>query len=195
LSRTTEQLARHTRFYRRLHKWLAVPLLLFMVLVSTTGLLLGWKKQLELLPPTQSSSAKGQAWISLDSLQALAIGYARDSLQLSPAIDRIDIRPQKGVAKVRFSEHFTELQFDGHSGALLSVEQRSSDLLEMIHDGSILDWLLGFGNDQFKLVYTSLLSLGLLMLSISGYWLWYNPRKIRKNKAPASGNARNRPLV
>ncbi|EMR03234.1 PepSY domain-containing protein [Cesiribacter andamanensis] len=184
MSRETEHLARHTRFYRRLHKWVAVPLLLFMLLVASTGLLLGWKKQLELLPPTQSTKERGGAWISLDSLQALAIRFAQDSLQLSSTIDRIDIRPRKGIAKVRFAEHFTELQLDGYSGAILSVEPRNSDLLEMIHDGSILDWLLGLQHDQLKLLYTSLLSVGLLLLTISGFWLWYNPRQIRRYKAP-----------
>lgn len=183
----TESIARSTRFYRKLHKWLAVPLLAVMLLIGATGLLLGWKKQTELLPPTQKSLLTEQPWISLDSLQAIAIRYSRDSLQQLASIDRMDVRPQKGVVKVRFAEHFTELQLDGHTGQILSVRQRTSDLLEMIHDGSILDHLLGLEQDQLKLVYTSLASTGLILLALSGFWLWYNPRRIRSYKARAGG--------
>ena len=126
-------------------------------------------------------------WISLDSLQSVARNYVENSLGKSSEIDRIDIRPQKGVAKVRFAHHFTEVQVDGKTGAILSVSHRSSDLIEMIHDGSILDYLLGFEQDTLKLLYTTLTSTGLILLSFSGFWLWYNPRRMRKAKARHAG--------
>ncbi|AHM63342.1 PepSY-associated TM helix domain protein [Flammeovirgaceae bacterium 311] len=182
----TEKLAKQTRFYRSLHKWVAIPLLLFMLLIGVTGLLLGWKKQVALLPPTQSTTASLTAgWISLDSLQQIARNYAESSLGKSPEIDRIDIRPGKGVAKVRFANHFTEIQVDGKTGAVLSVSHRTSDLIEMIHDGSIVEYLAGTGTDAVKLLYTSLVSIGLILLSVSGFWLWFNPKRIRKLKTSA----------
>ena len=182
----TEKIAKQTRLYRSLHKWVAIPLLLFMLLIGITGLLLGWKKQTELLPPTKSTSAPATAaWISLDSIQAIAQNYAQTSLGESPEIDRIDIRPAKGVAKVRFASHFTEVQIDGKTGAVLSVSHRTSDLIEMIHDGSMIDYLLGTGNDGVKLFYTTMVSSGLILLSISGFWLWYNPKRMRNAKASA----------
>lgn len=155
-----------------------------MLLMGISGLLLGWKKQTGLLPSTQKSSAQPEvSWISLDTIQAIAKRYVEAQLGESSEIDRIDVRPQKGVAKIRFAHHFTEVQIDGKTGAVLSVSQRSSDLVEMIHDGSILDYLIGTGGDAVKLVYTTLVSSGLILLSISGFWLWYNPKRIRKLKA------------
>ena len=154
-----------------------------MMLMGVSGLLLGWKKQTGLLPATQASASGEASWISLDSIQAIAKTYARTSLGESDEIDRIDIRPAKGIAKIRFARHFTEVQIDGKTGAILSVQHRTSDLLEMIHDGSIIDYWFGNKNDAAKLLYTSLVSSGLILLSFSGFWLWYNPRRIRQQKS------------
>ena len=165
---------------------MAVPLFLFMLVIGVSGLLLGWKKQTGLLPPTQKTTAQAtDRWISLDSIQTIAQVYIKDELGKSSEIDRIDVRPQKGIAKIRFAEHFTEVQIDGKTGAVLSVSHRSSDLVEMIHDGSILDFLVGTDGDLVKLIYTTMASSGLIILSISGFWLWFNPRQMRKAKASA----------
>lgn len=181
---STEKIAKQTRLYRSLHKWVAVPLFIFMMLIGVTGLLLGWKKQFNLLPPTQRTTAAAEvAWISLDSIQYIAQQYVSTKLGKSTEVDRIDIRPPRGVAKVRFAEHFTELQIDGKTGRILSVNQRTSDIIEMIHDGSMLDYLLGTDSDGIKLFYTTFVSLGLILLSFSGFWLWLNPRRIRKAKS------------
>ncbi|HEV7347117.1 PepSY domain-containing protein [Telluribacter sp.] len=179
----TQRIAEWTRLYRKIHKWLAVPLFLFMILVGGTGLLLGWKKQVQLLPKTANGvTSESQHWISLDSIQRVAQQYARIELGLPVEIDRIDVRPQKGVAKIVFARHFTELQLDCATGEVLSVSTRTSDIIEKIHDGSILDYWIGQDGEQVKLTYTSLLGLGLLLLSVSGFWLWYNPVRIRRQK-------------
>lgn len=94
----------------------------------------------------------------------------------------MDVRPAKGIVKVRFEEHFTELQLDIYSGEVVSVRQRTSDIIEKIHDGSILDFLIRTNNDEIKLVYASLTSLGLMLLSISGFYLWFYPRQIKRTK-------------
>ncbi|NUN99045.1 MAG: PepSY domain-containing protein [Saprospiraceae bacterium] len=183
MQQNTGAIAERTRLYRKLHRWVAVPLFAFMFLIGFTGLLLGWKKQTNLLPPTaRGASAEPSAWLPLDSLRHIAQIYATDSLQKSDAIDRIDIRPQKGIAKIVFADHFSELQLDCTTGQILSVNARYSDILEKIHDGSILDYCFHTSNDQLKLAYTTIVSLSLLLLSFSGFWLWYNPKRIRKMK-------------
>ncbi|MES2797566.1 MAG: PepSY-associated TM helix domain-containing protein [Bacteroidota bacterium] len=179
----TAKISNSTRFYRKIHKWIALPLFAFMMLVGITGLLLGWKKQTQLLPKTQSSKElAARQFIKLDSLQNIAKQYAKDVLKLSDEIDRIDIRPQKGIAKIVFTSHFTELQIDLKSGKILAVNTRKSDFIEKIHDGSIVDYFIKKDNDAFKLTYTTFTSLGLILLSFSGFWLWYNPIRIRKRK-------------
>jgi hypothetical protein len=90
-------------------------------------------------------------------------------------IDRMDVRPDKGMIKVLFKEGYWEVQIDGANGKVLSVAQRHADWIEHIHDGSII-------SEGFKLIYTNYIGLGLLLLSITGFWLWYGPRKIRKAK-------------
>lgn len=183
-SKPIQQLAQTTRTYRRLHTWLAVPLALFLLIMGVTGLLLGWKKQAEFLPPTQKGiSAEASKWISLQQLEQMAVEVAQDSLQLANAeIDRIDIRPGKGIAKVRFTEAYAELQFDLTNGKLLSVGTRNSDFIEQLHDGSILENWLGLNGDWSKAIYSGLTGLGLIGLSLTGFFLWYNPRRIRHMK-------------
>jgi hypothetical protein len=183
MSEKTTKIAQSTRTYRKLHKWIAVPLFLFMFSMGVTGLLLGWKKQTGILPKTEKGeSSQSSEWIKIDSIQQVAVDYVQNELKKSIKIDRIDIRPQKGIAKIVFVEHFTELQIDCKTGKILAVNQRNSDIIEKIHDGSILDFLVKTDNDAFKLFYTTTLSLGLILLSISGFWLWYNPIRIRKAK-------------
>jgi hypothetical protein len=179
----TSKISSATRFYRKIHKWIAIPLSVFMLLVGITGLLLGWKKQIELLPKMENSiSPTNKPFITLDSLQKIAKNYARNHLKLSDEIDRIDIRPKKGIAKIVFSNHFTELQIDTKTGEILAVNTRKSDFIEKIHDGSIVDYFFKNENDNFKLIYTTFTSMGLILLSFTGFWLWYNPIRIRKRK-------------
>jgi uncharacterized iron-regulated membrane protein len=183
MTKPSTQIAQTTRVYRKIHKWVALPLLVFLGLVGITGLLLGWKKQLMLLPATaKGTSLVSKQWISIDSLQNIAVRYAQHTLHIDTNIDRIDIRPQKGIAKIVFSQHFTELQIDCATGKVLATNTRKSDFIEKLHDGSILDYWLQTRHDEAKLFYTTAIAWGLILLSVSGFFLWYNPIRIRKLK-------------
>jgi uncharacterized iron-regulated membrane protein len=175
-----KSLATSVRWYRKAHRFVAIPLLLFIVVMSISGLLLTWKEELQLKPPSGSTSGKGDL-ISLSEIEDTAIHYI-DSLKLSNEINRIDYRPSKGIAKVRFEQHFTELQIDCYTGKIISEKTRTADIIEMIHDGSIIDHLFNNEGHPTKLFYSSIISLGLLFLSISGFWLWLKPKQIKKNK-------------
>jgi hypothetical protein len=183
LMKQNARLAKITRLYRKIHRWLAIPLLIFFLIIGITGLLLGWKKQTLLLPKTQKGTTiESKNWVGIDKIQQIAAQYAQDSLQKDPEIDRIDIRPAKGIAKVIFLNHFTELQIDCATGKILAVNMRTSDIIEKIHDGSILDYWIQTKNDELKLFYATAISLSLILLSISGFFLWYNPIRMRKSK-------------
>ena len=159
-------LAKSTRWYRKAHRFIAIPILLFVIIMSVTGLLLAWKDQLQLKPYTTSIRAEGRKLLSLSQIEKYAVSYI-DSLKLSTDINRIDYRPRKGVAKVRFEKHFTELQIDCYTGKVVSQKTRTADIIEMIHDGSIVDYLFDSNGKATKLFYSSLISLGLLLLSFS----------------------------
>lgn len=178
-----QRVAQKSRFYRKIHKWIAVPLMIFMFIMGVTGLLLAWKAQLQFKPPSAKIEKQQQAYISLNHIEKIAKSYSKDSLQLPVAINRIDFRPGKGIAKIRFEDHFTELQIDCYSGEIVSVKQRTADIIEMIHDGSILDFIFKTNNDESKLTYSTLTSLGLIILSFSGFYLWFLPKKIKKIKS------------
>ncbi|MBC7872497.1 MAG: PepSY domain-containing protein [Ferruginibacter sp.] len=189
-----KQQARLLRWFRWLHRKIAIFLFAFFLVISITGLLLGIKKQTGLLAPTQKGiSSDLSTWQSIDSLQKNAIRFLRDSVSssLSTTIDRIDIRPDKGIVKFTFKDHFKGVQLDGTTGKLLSIETRKSDFIEKIHDGSILDKIFGTGADQVKTTYTVVMGLSLLMLVLSGFWLWYGPKRLRKKKRHSSAEARN----
>lgn len=184
----TSRTARNTRINRRIHKWLSLPFVVFMLLIGVTAILLAWKKETGLIPKTQKSKVENPvAWIPLEEMIAIGQQVMRDSLGKSDAIDRVDVRPEKGIAKIVFKHHFTEVQVDGYSGEVLSIAQRNSDLIEKIHDGSIVDFLLESTSENSKIIYSTLTSLALIGFAITGFYLWYNPKKMKKAKFKRSG--------
>jgi uncharacterized iron-regulated membrane protein len=176
-------IANKTRIHRRIHKWISIPFVIFLILIGLTAILLAWKKETGLIPKTQETRVENPGdWIPVEKIMEIGSAYMRDSLQKDSKIDRLDIRPDKGIIKIIYKFNFTEVQVDGYTGEVLSVNQRNSDLIEKIHDGSILDFVLKSDSENSKLIYSTLTSLALIALGISGFYLWYNPRKIKKFK-------------
>ena len=165
---------------RPLHRWVGVPLTLFILLSSLTGILLGWKKQSALLqPPVQrGASVESKDWQPLHRISEVAQAELRTRLGTPPGpIDRLDVRPSRGVAKVLFREGFWEVQVDLTTAEVLAVNRRASDFIETLHDGSIL-------GEGARVALSTLLGLGLLTLSLSGLWLWWGPRLTRRSSPP-----------
>jgi hypothetical protein len=155
----------------------------FLLVIGITAILLAWKKEWGLIPKTQTTKVESPSnWIPLEKMMEIGQSFVRDSLQKSDLIDRLDVRPDKGIAKIIFKRHFTEIQVDGYSGEILSVSQRNSDLIEKIHDGSILDFLLVSDSEISKITYSTLTSIVLLVLCFTGFFLWYLPKAIKKLK-------------
>ena len=170
-------LVHRLRQFRSLHKWIGISVALFMLITSTTGVLLGWKKNVELLQPAtlKGESTDVAKWVSLETVSQSALRAIDSVTQEENAIDRLDVRYDKGIIKVLFTKGYWEVQIDATTGKVLSVAQRHADWIEHIHDGSII-------SDLFKLIYTNYIGIGLLFLSITGFWLWYGPKVIRKAK-------------
>lgn len=177
MSTKTRALAKQTRWFRRFHKYIAIPLMAFLLLVGITGLLLTWKDELKLAPPSQKITQQ-DTLISLHTIEEIALNFAKEQ-NLDDAINRIDYRPSKGIAKIRFENHFTEIQINCYSGDIVSTKQRNADLIEMIHDGSIVDYIFRSSSENAKLLYSTLTSLGLILLAISGFIMWIRPKQIK----------------
>ncbi|PVY42959.1 PepSY-associated TM helix domain-containing protein [Pontibacter virosus] len=172
-------LADRLRNFRVYHRYLGLFLGMFILISSVTGILLGWKKDVDLLqPPTQKGVTTDlQQWLPLAELSARSLA-GLDSAQgiNNNPIDRIEARLDKGIVKTIFTDGSWEVQLDASTGKVLSVARRHSDWIEKIHDGSII-------SDLFKLISMNVLGLGLLILSVTGFFLWFYPKQIRKIKS------------
>jgi len=160
------------RILRNWHRWLGIALVLFLLTSAVTGVLLTWKKDFHSLQP-KGPSGSSQTLVEalpLDRIASIASEHSKG--QYGP-IERFDVRPKKGLAKVRFEKEHYEIQIDLANGAILTEGKRRADLIEKIHDGSIV-------SDLFKKISMNFLGIGTVVLGLSGFWLWFGPRRIRK---------------
>jgi hypothetical protein len=173
-----KRFAGKVRDYRVYHRYLGLVLAVFVLISSVTGILLGWKKNVDLLqPPTQKGATTDlQQWMPLSDMATLSIAGldSAASVKNNP-IDRIEARLDKGIVKTIFKEGSWEVQLDASTGKVLSVARRHSDWIERVHDGSIV-------SDLFKLISMNLLGFGLILISLTGFFLWFYPKRIRKIK-------------
>lgn len=169
--------AKWLRFARKIHRLMGATLFVLFVIIAVTGLALGWKKNSAsvIMPATQKGISNAlDEWLPIDSLQRIALQTSQTSVE---AIDRLDVRPDKGVVKVIFDDYI-EIQLDGVTGEILNSGTRHSDWIEHLHDGSLFDdW---WGTSFFKLLFTSISGLSLLLFTVTGFWLWYGPKAMRK---------------
>jgi hypothetical protein len=85
------------------------------------------------------------------------------------SIDRMDVRPRDGFLKVRFRDAAsTEVTVALNDGRVLHVGARGDVFMEKLHSGEI------FGTNGILL--SDIGAAGLIVLLISGYWLWLRPR-------------------
>ena len=176
--------------YVQLEKYIELPghyYLYFFFIIAITGLLLGWKKNSNglILPQSQKgASTELKDWLPLDTLQSIAFKTLIDSIDKNINLDlqRIDARPDKGMVKFVFNNHYWGIQLDGSTGDILAITKRRSDFFENIHDGSILDIIFGTKGEIIKLIYTTIMGIALLIFTITGFWLWYGPKLIKKNR-------------
>ena len=179
--------AKIIRIFRKIHRKTGAILFIFFFFVSVSGILLGWKNNSNgiIIPKTQNGTSTNlKEWLPIDQLHQKAIVILHDSISsnVDETIDRIDIRKNKGIVKFVFENHYWEIQLDGATGNLLSIGKRNSDLIENIHDGSILDQWFNTSQKSFKLIYTTIMGGSLLLFTISGFWLWYGPKRMKRNR-------------
>jgi len=170
-----KNLVRALRKFRIVHKWIGIGIAFFLLISALTGILLSLKKEFDVLqPPTQVGDSNDLAdWMTLDEIKSIASTAALNDNDTPNAVERIDVRPDKGIAKVLFEDGNLEIQLDGTTGEILSVAPRYSDWIESIHDGTII-------SNLFSVISMNVLGWGLVVMIISGLWLWYGPIRVRK---------------
>lgn len=162
------------KWNRKLHRWGSIAIAAPLLLVVVTGVLLQLKKQSDWIqPPTM----QGQ-----DTVPTLTYDKVLEALRTIPEaeisswedVDRLDVRPAKGIIKVRCKNGW-EVQLDGSSGEVLHSALRRSDLIESLHDGS---WF----HDTAKLWIFLPVALILLGLWGTGIYLFLLPYLVKRRR-------------
>ncbi len=166
------------RWTRKLHRWGAIITLIPLALVIGTGLLLQLKKQITWVQPATAKGTEAVPQLSFEEILSVAKQSENAEIQSWEDVDRLDVRPGKGIVKVRSNNRW-ELQIDTATGELLASSYRRSDLIESLHDGS-------FFSDFAKVWLFFPNGLILLGLWATGFYLWLLPflakRKSRLRK-------------
>lgn len=158
-----------SRWIFYLHLWLGILATGVILLVSVTGILLNHKRPLGLMPDVshKPSGSFEEALPLADLARRAEAAVGPDAA--AAGIDRMDVRPDDGLIKVRFNDRTVrEVDLDLHTGRVLHVGERNDVFLEKLHSGEI------FGDGWVLLSDASAVMLTLLLLS--GYWLWLFPR-------------------
>lgn len=162
------------RYSRKLHRWGAIIIAIPLLLVVITGILLQVKKQVAWVQPPTMRGSQPSLEISWEKILESASTQEQAGIKTWDDIDRLDVRPDRGLIKVRSNDGW-EVQIDATNAKVLSTNYRRSDLIESLHDGS-------FFADWAKI--TIFLANGLILLGLwfTGMWLWYLPISVKRMK-------------
>ena len=167
------------RDMRKIHKWGSIIIAIPFLVVLLTGLILQLKKDIEWIQPFTQVGETSTPAISFDEILSISQSIPEAEISSWADIDRLDVRPDKGVVKVRANNHW-EIQIDTHTGEILQSTYRRSDIIEMMHDGS---WF----HEAAKLWVFLPNGVIVTILWITGIYLFFvpilNKRKNRKRLA------------
>ncbi len=156
---------------RKSHRWGAILIALPFLLVIATGILLQLKKEWSWVQP-QTLRGKGKTpTISMEAMLDAARSQPEAQVQGWGDVDRLDIQPSRGIAKVLARSRW-QVQVDLQTGEVLQVAYRRSDLIESLHDGS---WF----HDRAKLWLFLPMALVVLGLWVTGIYLFFLPYAVR----------------
>jgi len=131
---------------RTLHKWISIVIAIPLLIIFVTGVLLLVKKEFSVLQPPTMKGQEQTPTIAFNQILTIVQSVKDVQVNSWQDIDRLDVRPNKGVIKIRTNNRL-EIQLDASSGKVLHVAQRNSDLIESIHDGTFFEknanlWLM-----------------------------------------------------
>jgi len=164
---------------RRVHYWISFGAALPIVVMIVSGLLLQGKKQWAWVQPAEHRGTGTSPAINLDDILAALRTVPAMNVQTWDDVNRIDVRPGRGVAKAWLMNGY-EVQVDLGTGRVMQTAYRRSDLIETIHDGSF------FAGDWTKLGIFLPSGIVVLLLWISGMWMWWVPFSAKRRRRPRS---------
>jgi hypothetical protein len=150
-----------------------------------TGILLHLKKDVAWIQPPELRGTGDRPGIPFEAALAACRTVPGAGVETWRDIQRIDVRPSRGMMKV-LARSGWEIQVDAGTGAVLQAAYRRSDLLEGIHDGS-------FFHEGVKRWIFLPSGAALLVLWLTGLVLFLQPLLRRRTPRAAGGNPRDAP--
>ena len=164
---------------RTIHKWASIIIAIPLLVVLVTGILLLVKKEFSYIQPATVKGQGNSPSISFEQIFDVAQSVKSAEINTWRDINRLDVRPDKGVIKVR-SENSVEIQIDSKTADILHVAVRRSDFIESIHDGTFFE-----KNANLWLMLP--VAIASVVISITGIIMFFLPyAKRRKNKRELS---------
>jgi hypothetical protein len=143
-------------------------------LVIVTGILLQLKKQFPAIQPPTGQGSGDILQVDFDDVLAEARATPELGVTSWDDIERLDVRPDRNLIKVRGKNHW-ELQLDAGTGEPLQVMHRRSDLIESLHDGS---WF----HANAKLWLFLPVGIIVFLLWLTGLYLFFLPHVSRARR-------------
>lgn len=138
------------------------------------------KKDIDWIQPETQTGIVKDTIPSMNYEQLLAVAMAQPTANVTSwmDIDRVDVRPAKGIAKIHTKTGW-EVQIDTETGEAIQTSFRRSDTIEAIHDGS-------FFSDKVKYFVFLPTSLLLIIMWLTGTYLFLLPRigRMRRVRHP-----------
>lgn len=173
----------HKKLWRQVHYWLSLAVFLPAGIMFAAGIFLMLKKEVEWIQPgTERGVVEAQLpTVTLEQMLEAARAHPEAGIEEWSDIDRIDLRVDRGIAKLRAVSGW-EVQVDTATAEVLKVAYRRSDLIESIHDGS-------FFSEPVKLYVFLPTGILLIIMWGSGAYLFLLPRmaKAKKKKRSPTG--------
>ena len=172
--------------FRLLHRKFASVLFFFFFLIGMTGTLLSFKSAYKKVI-FENKEVKQDFFISqmlpLDSLESISTKTINEKAKTNfKNSEKVEIKLNKGSVLFYYKDALTN-QVNGATGASILIEKKYGGIIQDIHDGAILDSWVVNKQSIFKKSYSILLGLSLLLLTITGTYLWLKPNLIKKDKA------------
>jgi len=163
------------KWNRKLHRWGAILVAAPVLVIFVTGVLLQLKKEWAWVqPPTVSGTVENGLALTWEQVLEAVRQVPEAQVETWSDVDRLDVRPGKGMLKVRANNRW-EVQLDTTTGEVLASNHRRSDLIEAIHDGS---WF----HDLAKLWIWLPTAVILCGLWGTGVYLWLLPHLVKRRR-------------
>jgi uncharacterized iron-regulated membrane protein len=174
------------KLFRQVHYWLSLAIFVPAAIMFVAGGFLMLKKEIDWIQPaTERGVAAAQyPQASFAAMVEAARAHPQAGISDWSDIDRIDLRVDRGIAKLRAHSGW-EVQVDTQTAEVLRVAYRRSDLIETIHDGSFFaDWV-----KLYIFLPTGVL---LIIMWGTGGYLFLLPRIAKAKKKRARGRPSGR---